>query len=315
MSNETMEKEEQELKAMEEQLIQADEAEKEKAAKEDKENFPAPSPEPEPAKSPEVQPEPAVQPAPVTPNPSEGEKPKDNPMEWAQKKGFKTPEDMARALLQKEQEFHQSRQKAAQQPAPPPQPEWTPTPQMGNGYNYPLPQYFPPQPRLNPRDLAHLYPNLAPEDLERMLPPVIDVAKTIMAQERAMLEQRFGHIERTTARNNELMTLMQDPAFRDERVQREIHAVLDSDPTIYQRERNPHAFAFEKALGNLARKQLQQGIASEDNAIGTKPPVTAGGGNGSFVTQRKITEREIAQWSIKDQEAFFASNGRVIPKK
>ena len=320
MSNETIEKEDQELEELRKQIEQKAEAEKEQASKPVE---PEPTP-PEPATS-QASDASASDPAPVTPNPSQPEQSqtatgKDDPMEWAKKKGFKTPEDMARALLQKEQEFHQSRQQKAngqQSPQVPPQ-DWQPAPQMG--YGYPPPPAYVPQPRVNPRELAPYYPQLAPEDVERVMPLVLDAAEVISNRKMAALRQEFGgqvsEIQRTTMRNNELMQLMQDPAFRDNRVQKEVHSVLDSDPSIFQRERTPYAYAYEKALANMTRKQLQQGFDAGNDTLGKKPPVTAGGGNGSANTApAKITEKMFDSWTPEEQKSFLNSNGRIIPKR
>lgn len=314
MSNETMEEQKQELKELEAEIEQVAAEEKAKAAQVE------PEPSPEPVASPEPEPTPEPE-AVVTPQQSEApqvtEKPKDDPMEWARKKGFKSPEDMARALLQKEQEFHDSRQKAkaeAQQLPPMPPQNWNPAPQMGYPAMPNMP-FYQPQPAINPRQVAALYPSLAPEDVERVMPLIVDAAEAISNRKMAAFEQRFGAIQRTTERNSELMTLMQDPAFRNEAVQREIHSVLEADPSIYQRERSPNTYAFEKALSNLARKQLQQGVAT-DTPTGSKPPVTAGGGNGSaFTVPVKITEKDFDRWTLKEQEAFINSNGKIVPKK
>ena len=305
MSNETERQEaEQELKQMEQQLLQ--EAEEAKAKAEP--IVSEPDPEPVAASIPEAK---ANEEAPVTPQPSEAEKPKEDPMEWAKRKGYKSPEDMARELLKKDQDYHQSKQKERES-QPPIQPAWQPAPQMGYGYQ-PQPSYAP-QPRLSPRDFAQYYPQLAPEDVERVLPMVIDAAEAISNRKMATMEQKFGAIQRTTERNNELMTLMQDPAFRNEEVQREIHAVLDSDPSIFQRQ-GAYSFAYERALANMTKKRLQQGFATEAPTQ-NNPPVTAGGGNGSaFTVPTKITERDFDRWSLKEQEAFLNSNGRILPKK
>lgn len=306
------EEDEKELKEMEKQLIQQAEEDKAKAAQKESEPSPEPVAQPAPVAEP-------VSEAPVpsvTEQPSEAEKPKDDPMEWARKKGLKTPEDMARLLKQREQEYHESRQKE-KAATPPPVPTWNPTPEMNPGFQ---PQFYqPPQPqRLNPRELAPYYPNVHPDDIERFMPVIIDAADAISNRKMASLEQRFGAqfgaIQRSNERNNELMQLMQDPAFRDERVQREINAVIDTDPSIFQRQ-GAYTTLFKEALSNLARKQLQQGVATE-TPTGQKPPFTAGGGNGSaFTGPVKITERDFDQWSAKDQEAFLSSNGRIVPKK
>jgi hypothetical protein len=313
MSNETEVDETQEaaeLEQMKQLLAQEAEAKEAKAAPVE----PAPSPEPTPSPAPEAaQPDPT----PVTPTPSEDQKPKDDPLKWAEKKGFKTPEDMARALLQKEQEFHQSRQQKEREALPPPPPAWQPRPDMG-GFQQPAYDYPPPPPPRGDtfRQVAAMYPQLAPEDVERILPLVVDAAKSVMSRERAALEQRFGHIERTAQRNNELMTLMQDPAFRDERVQKEVHAILDSDPSIFQRERAPLVYAFKEAVFNMGRKQLQQGVVPDTHTPSNKPPVTAGGGNGSaFTAPVTITPEVFEKWSFEDQEAYIKSNGRKLPKR
>lgn len=316
MSDETI-TEDQELKEMEEQILAA-EAEKAKAA----EVEPTPSPEPDASTAPETPKEPE---APVTPTQVQVETPKDDPMEWAQKKGFKTPEDMARALLKKEQDFHAERQNKERDNTPPvtqfPPQQWQPRPDMG-GYPPPPAYGYPPPPqRISARDVAQNYPQLAPEDVERVLPLVIDAARAISANDVAALERKYAHIERVSQRNSELMSLMQDPAFRDERVQQEIHKVLDADPQIFQRERKPHVAAFQQALANMTRKQLQQGTTVGANPSRAQtPPVTAGGGNGSANTSPinyndPAFQRKFESWSMKEQEAFINSNGRIIPKK
>jgi hypothetical protein len=251
------------------------------------------------------------------------DKPKDDPLKWAEKKGFKTPEDMARALLQKEQEFHKSRQqkeREAQQQTPPP-PAWQPRPDMG-GFPPPPPVYgYPPQPpRIDDREIAaQLFPNMNPDDAKVFIPAMFEVANAAARRERFALEQQFGpqlgEIRRSSQRNNELMSLMQDPAFRDERVQREVHAVLDSDPSLFQRE-GTYSVAFEKALSNMARKQLQQGVTPETNTPTNRPPVTAGGGNGSaFTAPQPVTEALFNSWTDAEQDAYVKSAGRIVPKR
>lgn len=313
LSDKEIQEKEEELKEMEKQLEQQAETEQEKAA-------PVVVPHPEPDVLPASDVNQPAQPEPIkAQESSEGKPPKDEPLEWAKKKGFNTPEDMARALLQKEREFHESRQTKPQAPKyqPQPQPEWNPQPDMGNGYG----GYAPQPPAYIPRgdsfrELAAMYPQIDPEDLKRFMPVVIDAAQAISRRDRAELERKIEGINRTTERNNELMKLMQDPAFRDDRVQKEIHSILDSDPSIFQREREPIVHAYEKAMVSLARKQLQQGSPTETFVPGSQPPVTASGGNGSaFTSPKRITEREFDSWSIKDQQAFLSSNGRVVPKR
>ncbi len=226
-------------------------------------------------------------------------------MEWAKKKGLKTPEDMARLLRQKEQEFHQSRQKP--EPQAPPQPAWQPAPQVPN-YGY--------QPMDPNQQLASMYPHLDPETIKNAMPLIRDVAESVAFRRTAGLERQIQEMQRDTMRNNEMMTLMQDPAFSDTRVQKEIHEILDSDPSIFQRERAPLAYAYGQALQNMARKQLQQGANNGRTSVrGNTPPVTAGGGNGSMnTTPRQPTEREIEKWTPEQLGTYMRSNGKILPK-
>ncbi len=311
MSN--VETEDKELEELRQQIEQKVDEAKDQAAE------PAIEPEtpsPEPIATPASE-APQDQPPAVTPNQSTPPKAaQDDPMEWAKRKGYKSPEDMARELLKKDQDYHASKKAEREAPQAPP-PSWNPAPDMGYGYP-PPPQYGypPPQPRLNPRDIAAYYPQLAPEDVERILPLVLDATQAVSRRERASYERELGEIRRSTRRNNELMNLMQDPAFRDERVQREIHAVLDANPNLFQRD-DAYTQAFKDALGNLARKQLQQGFSDKtDPERGTKPPVTAGGGNGSANTAPLVvTPKMFDSWTDAEQKAFINSNGQKVPKR
>lgn len=311
MSADTVEEQEKELAEMKEQIIQATEAEKEKAGE---------VPHPEPPAEVQENHKPLETPKETPQESSVESKPKgdDDPMKWAESKGYKTSEDMARALLKKEQEFHASRQKKEDERH---QPDWQPRPDMGyqEQPRYPSPQPYQPYPPVYQRpdavrQIASMYPQLDPQDTERILPVIFDVARVVSKQERDNYEKELSEIRRSTQRNNELMSLMQDPAFHDKRVQKEAHAILDADPTIFQREQKPLVYAFEKALGNLARKTLQQGFVPE--AKEPNPPTTAGGGNGSaFTVPRQVTEREFDSWSLAEQKAYINSNGRILPKK
>lgn len=303
--------EEMELDELKEKIDKASEQAKAATATAE----PSPEPVKEPVEEPEKNPAPASQSAQSEPEAKAKEE--DDPVKWAKEKGFTTPEDLARALLHKEQEFHRRNQAGhpgyrdvgGQPPAP--QPQWQPAPVVPQ-YQPQVPQYQP-MPRVDPRQIAAYYPQLAPEDIEKVLPLVMDAAQAISARDRADMERRFGNIERTTQRNNEMMSLMQDPAFRDNKVQKEIHEILDSDPTIFQRERTPLVYAYEKAVMSLYRKQLQQGVSEEKSP---RPPVTAGGGNGSAnTTPWRPTEEEVSKWDVKDLERYMKSNGKVLPKR
>ena len=294
------------------------EAEGKKATAEPEEPAPDPEPDEDPSPAPEPQPEPEAD---VTPRPepepvNDGKQEKDkDPLEWAKAKGFKSPEDMARALLQKEQEFHQSRQNGRQGEPPPiqPLPSWNQRPEQGGGYPPPpAPNY---QPSRNIEELAKKY-DLDPEDFNKVARLNADLVRAALAQERERYDRRLFEIERDSKRNREAFRLMQDPAYTDPQVQKEMHSILDADNTHFQREGWQTA-VFNQALGNLARRQLQQGTNPGSNAPkGSKPPVTAGGGNGSaFTGPRAITEREFATWTEEQQKAYLESGGKRVPRK
>jgi hypothetical protein len=153
-----------------------------------------------------------------------------------------------------------------------------------------------------------------PDDIERLMPLVVKVSKAVSASQNAQLQNEMSELRRQAARSSEFQQLMQDPAFVDPRVQAEMSQVL-KDGSIYQRSGTPHVLAFNIALANLARKQLQQGTTPEPTSH-NRPPTTAGGGNGSANTSPiKITDAIIASWTPKEQDAYFYSNGRVIPKR
>lgn len=326
MSDETQTAEDKELEQMEQQLMEAEANGQKAVVNVDETKTPSPepvetSPAPEPATT-EPMTDVPVAPTPPAPQPAAAGNPAD-PMAWAKKKGLNTPEDMARALQQKEQEFHRRNQAGHPgyqdlgNPAPVPQvpPQWTPRPDMGAfppnpGYGYP-----PPRSRDDIAAELGRRHGVDPEDVRRLLPLIAEVGDVIATGRTQNLEQRVLGIQRQSERTNELMSLMQDPAFSDSRVQQEIHSILDSDPSIFQRERQPMAYAFERALGSLARKQLQQGVVPERHHSNT-PPVTAGGGNGSaHAGAPKITEAIFNSWTDAQQVAYLESNGKVIPKR
>jgi hypothetical protein len=317
MSDETQVAEDKELEQMEQQLMEA-EANGQKATMDLENSKPVSSPEPaesSPAPEPVQQP---VEEVSVTPNPST-EKTEDDPVKWGEAKGIKTLEDAMRALKQKEQEFHKRNQAGhpgyqdlSNGNGTPPPPTYQPRPEVNQGYGYqmPPPNYYQPQPDMT-RQVAQMY-GFDPEDVRRMMPFVVDTAKMIVSQERQQWEQKFGAIERNQQRSNELLQLAQDPDFRNPMVQKEIHTILDTNPTMFNG-KTPYADAFNQALSNLARKQLQQGVIPETKS--PKPPTTAGGGNGSATYSTQMTPEKFEAMSVEKQEAFLASQGAIPPKR
>lgn len=283
-------------------------------------------PEPQPAEStPEPQAQPEVQsPESVPQKPAAVETPKaDDPMERARRKGLDTPEALARSLASLEDEFHRRNQAGhpgyrdlqngnpAPTPPPPP-PQWAPQPQYPpQGYGYQPP---PPSRQDVTQNLAKKY-GMDPDDIERLMPMMVDAAEAIAARRTSHLERELSDVRRQSMRSAEFTELMQDPAFADPRVQAEMREVL-KDGSLFQRGGRVYTTALQIAVGNLYRKQLQQGSIPESRTPSNTPPVTAGGGNGSANTAPfKVTDAMVASWTDAEQDAFFKSNGKIIPKR
>lgn len=279
---------------------------------------PEPAAEPEPTAQAQVE-EPVQEPVAQTPD---TEKPVANdPLEWAKKKGLTSPEAIARSLQSMEDEFHRRNQaghpgyrdlqNGNPAPAPTPPPNWGPRPDT-NGYGYPPPP--PPSRGDVTQNLARKY-GMDPEDVERLMPMVVDAAEAIATRRTAHLEREVMSVRRESERSAEFNRLMQDPHFVDPRVQSEMREVL-KDGQLFQRGGQAYTTAFQMALANLARKQLQQGGIPDTRTPSNNPPVTAGGGNGSASSGPvQINEKVFGSWTEAEQKAFLESNGRKVPKR
>ena len=328
MSNETDDIENLSDEELEKQALAEAGAKQSKAAPEE------PEPEPETVDDAPQASAPETQEPPVTPSPSSepvNDRQQGNdkdPMERARRKGLDTPEALARSLASLEDEFHRRNQAGHPgyqdirngNPAPqnpPPPPNWNPAPQAPaygyppqNGYGYP-----PPPSR---QDIAHQLArenNMDPEDVERLMPLIVRVSDVAASRRTASLERELHEVRRQSARNAEFNQLMQDPAFSDQRVQTEMREVL-KDGSLFQQGGRAYTTAFNMALANLARKTLQQEMPKGNTSPGERPPVTAGGGNGSANTgPHAITEKEFLGWSEDQQKAFLKSNGQKVPRR
>lgn len=300
---------EAELKAMEEQIQDLAQAQPTAAAVEE------PTPEPAAAPQPPETQAPATEP--VAQNTAPEKTDAADPMERARRKGLDTPEALARSLASLEDEFHRRNQAGhpgyrdipngnpTPQPQSPP-PNWNPQPQAP-GYGYP-----PPPPDL--KRLAQQF-DMDPDDFEKIARVNAALTQAAIRQERTRWESEMSGIRRQTERSAEFAELMQDPAFTDPRVQAEMREVL-KDGSLFQRGGRVYTAALQIAVGNLYRKQLQQGNTNGNASPQNMPPVTAGGGNGSATNGApKITEKEFARWTPAQMEAFINSNGKVVPKR
>lgn len=255
-----------------------------------------PIPSAPPAQPPAEPAKPAAEAAPTPPQPRPGDQVE--PLEWARKKGLKTPEDIARSLRALETEFHRRNQMppAPAPSAPAPSPEqprpseryippapYQPRPSEGYPPPAPAPRYAPtpaPLSRGEVQWLADTY-QIPAEDVERLAPMLMDMVAG--AQRRS--ETRFARLERDNARNSEMFRLMQDPSFQHPEVQFEMHRILEEDPRIFDLEPAPYSVAFNRALVNIARKHVATDKVEtpvlEAPPMSSRPPTTLGGEGGS----------------------------------
>lgn len=239
--------------------------EKETAAKEPEPKPDEPDPEPVAQES-EEQPKEAETTEEVQPQPT------DDSIEWAKKKGLKTPEDIARSYRELEKKWHSENQAKGNQngfqngfqngnPAPqPPAPTgWQPNP-------------YPPQGGHGEAVKAFARKHQLDEgDAERLLPAMIEIASMINRRDLTPLQQEILDIRRQSQKTSRLTQLMQDPLFADPTIAKEMHQVFESNPSLFGRE-DGYEIAFAHAKDSLLRQQIQRSHQK-------MPPTTAGGGN------------------------------------
>lgn len=217
----------------------------------------------------------------AVPGPSGDDKP--DWKKWIEKKGFKSTEDMVRSMRELERELHRRGQGQGA----------TPLPAIPGPSNTPRP-YYPPQPPPNEsvEQLAKRY-NLDPEDFQKVAPLAADIASAQVGQRIAPLMAELNRLNREVARNAELQSLKEDPAFENPRVQFEMHRILESNPSIIQNEPAPWRYAFNEALRTMGRRILDGSIepiteskpVSGSVPYAMTPPRTAGGGSAPTASQ------------------------------
>lgn len=253
----------------------------------------APAAQVPPAPAPSVSPESTPKFTPVSGNPEVDE--------WWQKKGFKTTDDVAQSYREMERELNRKNQERAAAAAAAPAPAAQPPAPVAYPPFYPIPGFVPPapaapaqpMPSVAPADVERLARNYGfePQDFERVAAVSNDLARSAIQQElnRVLpgIINQVRSVDQKIARNDEMVGLMSDPAFKNPQVQFEMHRVLEADPTIYSRTATPHRYAFEQALMRVARANLggskAAGNAPEPTpaaAPQSRPPTMAGGNGG-----------------------------------
>lgn len=259
--------------------------------------------------------------------------------DWWSKKGFKSADDMAQSYRELERELHRRAIEtrtppAGQPPAAPPagMPSWQmypPTPMTPPpGYN---PGWAPPAappsapPAVNVEQLARQY-GLDPADFERVSALANDLADSrIQHHLNRVLPPVFNRVasmDKEVRRQNDLVNLMADPAFKNPQVQYEMHRVLEENPAIFDQQHLPVRYAYNEALMRIARANIGGSTtpavppapAGRPDAANNRPPSTAGGngsggGGAPSGAPTEITPENFAGMNLQDKRAHLRSLG------
>jgi len=190
---------------------------------------------------------------------------------FAQKKGWKDYE----ALI----ESYRNLEKKLGERSP-----QIPAPQMPPSQVYPNPAFYgapPVPPAISPNaasQIARLYPQIPPEDIERLAPLIVDLSESIASRKYQELERQIVKTERQRQRDQEIESLKRDPAFQNDEVKGELGQILERDPRLIETD-NGLTLAFNQALANVGRKRLEGSVPEPKQKpnLNTTPPTTARG--------------------------------------
>lgn len=250
--------------------------------------------------------------------------------EWAKKKGINwdTPDSVLLELRKKDQEFHRKqaerkREMGERPPVGQPPQGWTPAPTYQPAYQ-PVPQYpnYAPNQRQVIENLARQY-NMLPEDFERFAQLNRDMTSTMLEQERQRHQRELEEMKKENIKNSEFRELSADPVFRRPEVAEEFHNVLEqmqeSEPDSF--ENDPYAYrkAFDRALQNIGRRNLERSFDTTQDAGFQLPknppkPLGTGAGGGRDLNENGVTMNEFERMSVEDKRKYLDSLRLVQPK-
>jgi hypothetical protein len=246
------------------------------------------------------------EPSTEVPPPKEGQG--EDALKWASDKGLKTPEDMANSLRNLEREFHKRNQPKEEPKSTqglPPQQVAQPTYQ---------PPVYQPQPNATLDHYAEQY-GMHPDDFKKVLRISQDISDVQIANLRKSFGQELGNLKRSTAKNDDLMSVMRNPNSRHPQVQREIHQILEKNPDMFQRD-DAYSQALNEALVKIATNNLNGVIGESPKGQGNVPPSTpppsGGSGSGSGGQDSsglQMTEDKFLTLSQVDQAKYLDSIG------
>lgn len=255
--------------------------------------------------------------------------------DWAKKKGINwdTSDSVLMELRKKEQEFHAKRQ-ADKERERQQQPQYPPYPPYAGANLYPpqAPYASTPQPMAPAvpseevlQNIARNY-NITPEDAKRLISFNRDFFEVAIRNERQQWQQRMNDMERENQRNAVFRELSADPVFRRMDVAMEFHTVLDdmqsADPTSFEQDPNAYRRAYDRALVNIARRNLegqplQEGVPpqarSNESSLPTNPPrpLGQGSGGGQYQNENSIDPKEFAKLPLEEKRKYLDGMGLV----
>lgn len=250
--------------------------------------------------------------------------------EWKKKKGINwdTPDSVALELRKLDQEFHRKRAEEVKRESverPPVAPAWTP-----NQYYQPAPQApsYPAyvQPVQNQRqiveNLARQY-GVLPDEFEKITAIQRDLTAAMMEQERRRHAQELEDMKRENIKNSEFRELSADPVFRRPEVAKEFHDVIEnlqaSDPSSFSQDPYVYRKAFDRALTNIARRNLEGSVQYQEPSVFQLPntpprPLGQGAGGGRDANENGITQAEYDRLSVDEKRAVLSRMGLVQQK-
>ena len=269
--------------------------------------------------------EPQAQPGPEPKGKTAPPQPSVDLQEWAKAKGIDWTSDASvlEALRKSDQEFHKRReeklkatgQNASQGYQQPPQPTYQP-PQSG----YQAPQ-VPQLPQQTLVEIGRQY-NMAPEDVERLLKFNRDQFEIMQRGYDQRVRQEIDAMKRDNSKNSVFVELSSDPIFRRPEVLQEWHRTVeemqDGNPHMFE-DPNDYRQAYDRALANIARRNLQANVStgSKSNIFAppTNPPRPIGtGGEGAMQNESELTSDQFKKLDVDEKRRMLDRMGLVESK-
>lgn len=165
---------------------------------------------------------------------------------------------------------------------------------------------------------------MPPEDFERILPLINEVADLKLSRTQAMLQAKYdaqiADLSRESKRSSEFNQLLSDPLFTNEEVAFEINKIFEANPKRLQLEPTPWHNAFNEALANIARRNLQGTPQAEENGnpLPSAPPKSGGQSTSMSIPSNNPPGTVIDKFKrldTKDMEKELLGLGAIKPQQ